>query len=217
MFIMSGMQIARLDTLLLASLMLLCTQPAAAQTALTVYGGYRGGGAFQQTASPNTAVELKSSGAASLSLDWVIDANRQVQLFASRQASEMPASSSASGSASGTASPAVPLTMSYLHLGGTNFFEGGVGRGAYVVGGLGMTVMTPGLAGLSTEVRPSMNVGLGYQLPLAASLALRFEVRGYFTLINSNTNLFCSGGCVLSIKGDSLTQGEAMLGLAYTF
>lgn len=189
-------------------LLLLSTRPAAAQTSLTVYGGYRGGGSFQQTVSPYASVDLKGGGAASLSLDWVIDASRQVQLFASRQASEIPATGSA---------PVVPLTVSYLHLGGTNFIEGGVGQGSYVVGGLGMTILAPGLAGLSTEVRPSMNVGLGYQWPLAPSLALRFEVRGYITLVNSSANLFCSGGCVLSIKGDGLTQGEAMLGLAYSF
>jgi hypothetical protein len=196
---------------LLVGLLLLCARPAAAQTSLTVYGGYRGGGNFQQTASPNTTLELKSAAAASVSLDWVIDASRQVEVFASRQATEIPAS------VTGTISPVVPLTVSYLHLGGTNFFEGTVGRGPYVVGGLGITYLAPGLPGLSAEVRPSMNVGLGYQLPLASSLALRFEVRGYITLVNSSANLFCSGGCVLSIKGDGLTQGEAMLGLAYSF
>ena len=205
---MFSMRPTRTLLALLAGLMLLCARPAAAQTSLTVYGSYRGGGSFQQTASPNATVDLKSSGAASLSLDWVIDSSRQVQLFASRQATEIPATGSV---------PAVPLTVTYLHLGGTNFFEGGVGRGPYVVGGLGITALAPGLAGLSTEVRPSLNVGLGYQLPLAASLALKFEVRGYITLVNTSTNLFCSGGCVLSIKGDGLTQGEAMLGLAHTF
>jgi hypothetical protein len=176
-----------------------------------VYGGYRGGGTFAQTASPNATLELQSAAAASVSLDWVIDASRQVEVFASRQATQIPAS------ATGAISPVVPLTVSYLHLGGTNFFDGTVGRGPYVVGGLGITYLAPGLPGLSAEVRPSMNVGLGYQLPLASSLALRFELRGYITLVNSSANLFCSGGCVLSIKGDALTQGEAMLGLAYSF
>ena len=208
---MPGMRHTTPSLALLTGLLLLGAWPAAAQTAVTVFGGYRGGGTFQQTASPNATLELKSAAAASVSLDWVIDASRQVEVFASRQATEIPAS------VSGTVSPVVPLTVSYLHLGGTNFFEGTVGRGPYVVGGLGITYLAPGLPGLSAEVRPSMNVGLGYQLPLASSLALRFEVRGYITLVNSSANLFCSGGCVLSIKGDGLTQGEAMLGLAYTF
>ena len=60
-----------------------------------------------------------------------------------------------------------------------------------------------------------MNLGLGYQWPLAGPLSLRVELRGYFTLINSSSNLFCSGGCVVAIKGDGLTQAEALVGLSF--
>jgi len=183
--------------------------PAAAQNGFTLYGGYRGGGSFEQSTSPNTSVDLQSSAAFSASLDWGLDAARQVQVFASYQSTEIAAYSSAA--------PAVPLTVTYLHLGGTNFFEGAVGRGAYLVGGLGVTRLAPGLQGLSDEYRPSMNLGLGYQLPLAPSVALRFELRGYLTLVNSNTNLFCSGGCVVTLRGDALTQAEAMVGLSFGF
>ena len=183
--------------------------PATAQNAVTLYGGYRGGGSFEQSTSPNTSVDLQSSAAFSASLDWGLDAARQVQVFASYQSTDI--------AAYGNAAPAVPLTVSYLHLGGTNFFEGAIGRGAYLVGGLGVTRMSPGLAGLSDEYRPSMNLGLGYQLPLAPSFALRFELRGYLTLVNSNANLFCSGGCVITLRGDALTQAEAMVGLSFGF
>ena len=204
-----GVQFPTFGIPTLAGLALLCALPCAAQNTLTIYGGYRGGGSFQESVSPNASLELKGSGAGSISLDWGLDSARQVQLFASYQSTEFPAPAAGA--------PAIPLTVSYLHLGGTNFFEGTVGRGPYVVGGLGITRLAPGLSGLSDEIRPSMNVGLGYQLPLAQSLALRFEVRGYFTLINSSSTLFCSGGCVLSIKGDTLTQAEAMIGLSYSF
>jgi len=183
--------------------------PAAAQHAFTLYGGYRGGGSFEQSAAPNAQVDLQSSAAFSASLDWGLDAGRQVQVFASYQSTDI--------APYGNAAPAVPLTVSYLHLGGTNFFEGTIGRGAYLVGGLGITRLAPGLSGLSAEFRPSMNLGLGYQLPLAPSLALRFELRGYLTLVNTNTNLFCSGGCVVALRGDALTQAEAMVGLSYGF
>jgi hypothetical protein len=200
---------ARLEIALFTGLVLLCTQPCSAQKGMTVYGGYRSGGSFQENTSPYASLDLKGGGAASLSFDWAIDGSRQGQVFASRQSSEIPSS--------GSATPAVPLTMSYLHLGGTNFFDGGVGRGPYVVGGLGITVLSPGLAGLSTEIRPSMNLGLGYQLPLAQTVALRLEVRGYITAVNGSANLFCSGGCVVSYRADALTQAEALLGLSFGF
>jgi hypothetical protein len=133
---------------------------------------------------------------------------RQVQVFASYQSAELQASAT---------TPAVPMTVGYLHLGGTNFFEGAVGRGAYVVGGLGVTRLSPGLSGLSDEYRPSINLGLGYQWPIAGALSLRAELRGYFTLVNSSGGLFCSGGCVVAIKGDGLTQVEGLLGLNLAF
>ena len=186
----------------------LCASPAHAQHALTVYGGWRGGGGFEQVNNANAALDLNSSAAVSASLDWAVDAARQVQLFASYQSTELPATAT---------SPAVPMTVSYLHLGGTNFFDGVIGKGAYVVGGLGATLMSPGLSGLSSELRPSINVGLGYQWPLAQAVALRFEVRGYLTAINSSSTLFCSGGCVLRVNGDLLTQAEAMVGLSFGF
>jgi hypothetical protein len=104
-----------------------------------------------------------------------------------------------------------------VHFGGTNFFEGAVGRGPYVVGGLGITRLAPGLDGLSNEIRPSMNLGLGYQLPLAPAVAMRLEIRGYVTLINSSGTLFCSGGCVVALKGDTLVQGEALFGVSFGF
>jgi hypothetical protein len=173
---------------------------------LTVYGGWRGGGSFE---GPNdNSATLNGSFAGSAALDIGYDAARQIQLFASYQSTELPAFAG---------NPALPLRVGYLHLGGTNYFDGQVGRGGYVVGGLGATVLSPDTSGLSSEWRPSMNIGLGWQWPLAEKVSLRFEARAYLTLIDSSGNLFCSGGCVVSIRGDLMTQAEAMVGLSVGF
>jgi hypothetical protein len=188
--------------------------PALAQNAVTVFAGFRGGGHGLQESAPSDApAHLASSGAGSFSVDWAIDARRQMQLFGSHQRTKLVAAAPAGGGAPLT----FPVSVSYLHLGGTNFIDETIGRGTYVVGGVGLTQLSPGLAGLSSELRLSMNIGLGYQWPLTRDLAVRLELRGYATLINSNGSFFCSGGCVVSIKGDTLTQGEAMAGLSYTF
>jgi hypothetical protein len=184
--------------------------PAAAQNnAFTAYGGYGFGGTFENANNSAQSATLDSAFTGALALDWAIDPARQVQLFASYQSTELPAFAAGM--------PAVPMSMTYLHIGGTNFFDGGIGRGLYVVGGIGATWMSPSLSGTSGELRPSMNLGIGYQWPLAPNVALRFEVRGLFTLVNSNGGLFCSGGCVVAISGDLLTQGQALVGLSVGF
>ena len=191
-----------------ATLLSLAAMSAAAQTTLAAYGGYRGGGSFEQDSSPSSSIDMKSSASGALALNYAVDANRQVQLFGSYQSTDLEASST---------TPTVPMKLSYLHFGGTNYFDGGIGRGAYVAGGIGATWISPGLNGLSSEVKPSLNLALGYELPITGALSLKAELRGYFTLISSSSALFCSGGCVVAIRGDGLTQVEGLLGLSLAF
>ena len=191
-----------------ALLTLAAAAPAAAQNSLAIYGGYRGGGSFEQDASPQAAIDIKSSASGALAFNFAVDAARQGQVFVSYQSTDLEASST---------TPKLPLTITYLHFGGTNYFEGAIGRGAYVAGGIGATWMSPSLNGLSSEVRPSLNLGLGFEWPISGALSFKAELRGYFTLINSNSSLFCSGGCVVAIKGDGLTQVEGLLGLNLAF
>jgi hypothetical protein len=188
-------------------------QAQAPAGAFAIYGGYRGGGSFTDAASGG-ALPFEDSAAGAVSLDLALDGSRQWQLYVSHQRTRLAVDAAAApGAAAGT----WPLTVTYLHFGGTSFFQGPVGQGPYVVGGLGATVFAPGQSGYSTEIRPSMNLGIGYQWPLAQRLALRLEARGYFTLVNSSGGLFCSGGCVLVLEGDTVTQGELQLGLSYRF
>lgn len=209
------MLVCRTTLLPLLSLALLAALPSHAQgITVTAYGGLRGSGQGLQRNAPNDqAVRLGSGSAASTSIDWTIDAARQLQLFASHQQTELE---TITGSGAGT-TLRVPLKLSTLQLGGTNFIDGRVGNGSYVAGGLGITQLSPGLAGFESELRLSLSLGLGYQWPLSAGLALRTELRGWGTLINSGGSFLCSGGCTVSIKGDTLTQIEALLGLAWSF
>jgi hypothetical protein len=160
----------------------------------------------------DATVKLDSGAAGSLSFDWLLADGRQAQLFYSHQRSALP------GSVSGRSSD-VGVNISYLHIGGRVFFDGtDVESGSYLVGGLGITHLSPRVDGLSSEVRPSMNLGLGYQWMLSKQVAVRTEVRGYWTLIHSSGGFFCSGGgCVASIRGDSMLQVEGMVGASYGF
>ena len=193
-----------------ALVMMLPAIGVAKDDAVTVYGGFRDGGSFT-VVDTGQRLGLDGSGAASLAVDIGVDASRQIQFFLSHQRTDL----SLEG-APAAGCPALPLSITYLHFGGTNFFSDDIFRGPYVVGGIGATFFDPS-QGYSSELRPSANLGIGYQLPLGATFALRFEARGYATLFNSSGGLFCSGGCIISIQGDLITQGEVMLGLSARF
>jgi len=182
--------------------------------ALTLYGGFRGGGSFTDSTS-GQSIDVRDSGAVSASLDLPLDANRQLQLFVGHQASKFAVGAQPATPASGLDGRSFSVT--YVHLGGTNFFDGPIGRGPYVVGGVGATLFSPTVSGYSSAWRPSLGVGVGYQWPVAPRVALRIEARGYVTLVDSQGSLFCSGGCVVSIRGDTFTQGEALVGLSVGF
>jgi len=98
------------------------------------------------------------------------------------------------------------------------YFDGSYATdGGYLAGGLGVTYFKPDLDEFTSEVRASMSLALGYQWMLSKQVALRTEMRGYFTLINSSGGFFCNGGCTVSIRGDTLTQFEGLVGLSYGF
>jgi hypothetical protein len=189
----------------------------ARDNALTLYAAYRDGGSFTDVTSGNE-LHIEASGAASLSLDLRLDASRQLQIFLSRQSSQMVTGQASAVTPPGGSVPAkVPMRMTYLHIGGTSFLDGRIGQGVYLVGGIGATLFEPGLDAFENELRPSISLGIGYQLPLGEYLALRFEARGYATLVDSDSGVFCSGGCVIAIKGDTVTQGDVQIGLSFRY
>lgn len=200
----------------IAAILLACASATALAegSAITVYGGFRNGGGFTDS-STGEGIDVDSSGAGAIALDLPYDGGRQLQLFASHQRSDLKYTLVAAPKAPSAQS--LPFSVTYLHVGGTNFFDGTLGTGGYVVGGLGASVLSVDGDGYDAELFPSLNLGLGYQYMLGKNLSLRAEGRVYATLINSSGGLFCSGGCLLSIQGDLFTQGEVMLGVSAHF
>ena len=81
---------------------------AGAQTSLTLYGGARGGGDFEDAVGNGNTFKLKSGAAASASVDWLLDDGRVAQVFYSFQRSALP------GKAFGQPAD-VSVNISYLH------------------------------------------------------------------------------------------------------
>jgi hypothetical protein len=203
-----------LVTALAAATLAAATPTLAQSTAVTLYGGMRGGSGFNYSEPPNAGVDMSTTAAGSVGIEWPYGAAQPLQLFLSTQRTKLDLT----GSTTPGSPSEMSLQVSYVHLGGLNFFDGRYGGGGpYVVGGLGATFFNPKLEGTSSVVRPSMNVGLGYQWPLGPTVSLRTELRAYITVINSSGSLFCSGGCIVQIQGDTLTQYEGMVGLSFGF
>lgn len=210
-------RIAALSLLLAFAASAGAAQPPARDSSFSVYAAYRDGGSFEDVVS-GSKLPIEASAAYALSVEWGLDprAGTQLQIYVSRQSSDVDART-ATPVPGNPLPPKFPLTVTYAHIGGTAFLDRRIGEGVYLAGGIGATLFEPDLPGFANELRPSLSLGIGYLLPFGERLALRFEARGYATLVNSSSALFCSGGCVVSIKGNTVTQGEVQVGLAFRY
>ena len=181
--------------------------PAGAQMTLSLGLGYAGSSGVTNSATDASA-EIRSTAVWNVALGKTLDGTREAQLIFQQQSTTLDPG--------GGVAP-FDLTIRYLHLGGTVFFENTVGKGGYVVGGLGATQFSPSTSGLGSEFRPSLSLGVGYSWPLAQNIDLRAEARGYFTLVNSSGDFLCSGGCVVRLTSDLFSQFEATLSVLGRF
>ena len=185
---------------------LLLASPALAQVSVTAFGGYAVSEGIDGTSGQRARV--KSGVAFGAAADYDLEASRQLQLFYGQQNTTLDPGGSVAR---------FDFDVRYLHLGGTYFFDGSIGRGPYVVGGLGATHFSPNLNGLRSETKASLNVGFGYLWLMTSNFGVRAEARAFVTLLNDSGGLFCSGGCTVFLSGDSFVQGQAMLGLTARF
>jgi hypothetical protein len=191
----------------LAGALLCAATPATAQASLTLFAGYGGTNGIDN-ATNDTSADVKDAATFGIAIGMPFDASRELQLLYSQQSTTL--------TPGGGAAP-FDLTIRYLHVGGTVFIDRAVGQGFYAAGGLGMTQFSPGTGGYGNEYKPSANLGFGYYLPLGDRFALRAEARGYVTFVNSSGGFLCSGGCVVVLKSDAVTQVEAKVGLMARF
>jgi len=111
---------------------------------------------------------------------------------------------------------AFDLEIHYLQLGGTL----DVGHDTwtpFVSGGVGMSYIKPDGVRQNNETNLSLSLGGGVKWSPSPHLGLRLEIRGYGTLAEDGSGLFCASGCELQARGDLLPQYETNLGLTFHF
>jgi len=175
------------------------------------YGGLRLGGGFEDGESGEKR-DLEEAASYGLGLELrVRNEDRWWQLWYSRQDTRIKEPGGA-----------VDVDVEYLHVGGTAPINDEGRVHSYVAGGIGATRLAPSGAGLDDAVEFSASLGLGLKMPLSERTALRLEARGYLTVIDSNTSIFCGveygeGGCAFFATGSTLFQAELSVGLAFGF
>jgi hypothetical protein len=114
------------------------------------------------------------------------------------------------------------VRVEYLHLGGTVPVGDIEHAQGYLAAGLGATRFSPSGADTSDLTRFSGSLGLGLSIPVAKRAAIRLEARGYLTLVDSDSAIFCrsddgSGFCRIVASGSTIFQGELLAGFAISF
>ena len=83
---------------------------------------------------------------------------------------------------------------------------------------LGATRFVPGIGGYDAETRFGGGVGLGVKTFPVKNVGLRFEARGFYTLVKGEGGAFCANGtCLFAFSGTSLWQGDVSAGLILAF
>jgi hypothetical protein len=199
----------------LAVLLVFLPAPARADRGIeiTPFAGFRFGGGFKDDA---TGVDLPVGERESFGLILNVRADHETQyeLFYGLQKTELKGRGLFAGE------PLFDLDIHYLHIGGTYLFTGEAVR-PFLSGGLGLTFLVPDGPGLDAKTRFSLSLGGGAKIPISKGLGLRFEGRGFLTVLPDGTEIFCisSGGafCDVRVQGDVLAQFELLAGISFGF
>ena len=176
--------------------------------------GFRGGGEFVDDTT-DTKHTLESSDIAGLILSFPYEYGKTFEIYYSHQSTQLNSISTSEPAPNDSVN--IPLTIDYLHFGGTAPIVADENLQTFVSGGLGFTYMSPDYTGAQSDLRASFSIGLGLRWPITDIISLRLETRGLATLYNNNSAIFCSGGCAISVNGNLFLQGEVFAGLGFKF
>ncbi len=181
---------------------------------ITPFGAYRYGGEFKET-DRNFSIDLDDGESFGLILNARHSPNTQWEILYSRQ------ETSANTTGLGVSDPRLDITIEYLQAGGTYLWDGDTVR-PFLAATLGVSQVDITTPGYDSDSFFSFSLGLGFQVAPTNRLGLRLEARGYGTLLDSSSDLFCEFGpsnniCVVRIDGTIMWQVEALAGIVFRF
>jgi len=193
-------------------LLTLISLPAfAQQVEVTPFIAYRSGGEFQaDTINPNEDVQIDESEAYGVAVNIPLTPWSQIELMADFQSSNFQ----------GGNDIFVPdqslgdVDVAYYHVG---FLVQGDHPKVQPFGviSLGATNINPDLPGLDSETKFSTSFGGGVKLFFSRNVGMRFEGRGFYTLLDRNDGFDDCNYCY--DYTNDLWQGEIRAGLIMRF
>ena len=192
----------------LAVALLLGAAPARAQSVqITPFVGYAFGGSVRSSTLDET-YSFDASLAYGGSVNFSISPTWRFELLYSRQETKLGGEG---------LSPSFDVTIERYLAG----FQEEKGEGNVRWFGtvwLGATRFVPGLGGFDSETKFGGGVGLGVKTFPVKNVGLRFEARGFYTLVKSDGGAFCANGtCLFAFSGTGLWQGDVSAGLILAF
>ncbi|HWQ37189.1 MAG TPA: outer membrane beta-barrel protein [Burkholderiales bacterium] len=181
------------------------------RTEITPFAAVLGGGGFRDQLT-SADLDVESSAAGGLILDFPWEPNSQLEIYLGRQPTSVEPDNAAPG-------PRFDLNVGYYHIGGIVLFEPSPRLRPYFVATIGATHFDPENGALDSELRFSVSAGVGAKYPLTDRLALRFEGRAFVTAMDSDSQIFCNlpGTCEIKVRSDTFVQWQALLGLSLGF
>lgn len=213
------MILTRAALVVLALVLLLPTVPSAradVRAEITPFIGYRMSGSFdvdRADGDGTESVDVEDSSA------WGIDVGIYARPDAFYEFLYSTQTTNLDSRNAGVAG--VDVSIEYFQFGGTAFFPGE----QWVVPYLSLTIGATRYSadqGYDSDTKFSGSLGGGLRLPFNDNLAATLGVRGYLTLIDSDTSIFCrsdseDAGCLVRSSGSTFFQAEATLGLTVRF
>lgn len=191
--------------------LLLFSSTTATAMDLTLLYGSQGGGDIEHIDTDST-LSLRQQPVYGFILGSPTTTTQDLEFYYSRQQTEFR-----EGEAPVPAEDLLELDIHYFHIGGTVLTEEYDDMRGFLSGGMGLTHFSPSLQGADAESRFSMSLGLGARWMPTKRVGVRVEGRLFGSLFDSNTTIFCSGGCQFTISGDLLTQSTLFAGVVVHF
>ena len=199
--------------------LLLATVPSAradVRAEITPFVGYRMSGSFdveRSDGSGTQGVDVEDSSAWGIDVGIYATPDAFYEFLYSTQTTNLDSRDPAVAG--------VDVTTEYYQFGGTAFFPADQWPVPYLSLTIGATRYSAD-QGYGSDTKFSGSLGGGLRLPFNENVAATLGVRGYLTLIESDTSIFCKsdsegGGCLVRSSGSTFFQAEALLGLTVRF